>query len=185
MIVLNLAFIGLLGLRSWTGRGEATPVAPVLPSLAQAPRFDFTDSAGLNRTLASLQGRPWLVNFIYTRCPSQCPRMNQRLQSLSHELPADLGFLTVTCDPDHDTPDVLRAYSEEVRIPGRTWIFASADAKSVGDLADALLIGRSEKPELHSLRWVLIDGDGAVRGHYDSQDPEHLRRLVRDSGSLA
>lgn len=159
-------------------------MADTLPILAQAPTFSFTDHTGQAMTLASLQGRAWLVDFIYTRCPSQCPRMNERLQALSRELPAELGFLTVTCDPDHDTPEVLGEYARGVHAPGRTWIFASSSAGSVDGLADGLLIGRSEEPQQHSLRWVLIDKTGAVRGHYDSEDPEHLRRLVRDSKEI-
>lgn len=186
LIIVNFGFLVFLGLRSWGGHGaEATASAPLPPIIAQAPAFAFTDHTGQEMSLSSLRGRAWLVDFIYTRCPSQCPRMNERLQALAHQLPAGLGFLSVTCDPTHDTPEVLRDYASRLSIPGRTWLFASADAAAVDLLADGLLIGRSDTPEAHSLRWVLIDRDGAIRGHYDSEDPEHLRRLVRDAGSLS
>lgn len=187
LLIVNLAFLVLLGLRVWTGRqtAEATAFAPRPSPLAQAPAFSFVDQTGARRTLASLQGRAWLVEFIYTRCPSQCPRMHERLQVLSRELPADLGFLSVTCDPAHDTPMILRDYARSLDARGRTWLLAAADQPAVDRLADGLLIGRSETPEMHSLRWVLIDRNGAVRGQYDSEDAEHLRRLVRDARRFA
>jgi uncharacterized membrane protein YozB (DUF420 family) len=109
---------------------------------------------------------------------------------LQREMPADTLFLSVTVDPDYDTPAVLRRYAE--RHGARAgWLFVTGDPSAVRRLAGrgfALAAAEGDSDAdgdegafIHSSKIVLLDRAAAVRGYYDSDEPAALRRLVRDA----
>ncbi|MCG3176014.1 MAG: hypothetical protein MOGMAGMI_00952 [Candidatus Omnitrophica bacterium] len=185
-LAANLLLIVLLMARAWRGGSEPPAVAGPAPAIMKAvtPALSFTDQFGRSSDLSQLRGRPWLVQFMYTRCPSQCPQMNQRLTALSRSLPTSIGFLSVSSDPAHDTPETLAAYAEQWDVADRTWLFARADSVAVSELAGQLLLPGVDKPEMHSLRWTLLDERGVVVGSYDSEDPSHIKRLLKDAEAI-
>jgi protein SCO1/2 len=102
--------------------GEADPGIP-RPSNAVAvgeavPEFELTDQQGLAVRLASLRGKIVAVNFIYTRCPlpDVCPRLSAGFATLQRkfrkQMGNDLVLLSITIDPQHDTPEALREYAK-------------------------------------------------------------------------
>jgi protein SCO1/2 len=159
------------------------------PVLGQVPAFSLTNRDGRAVGLADLAGAPWVADFIFTRCPASCPVMTARMARLNRELPADLGvrMVSITVDPDHDTPQVLRKYAASFQAPDR-WLFLTGNKEALFRLSkEGFKLGvevntrtESIEPILHSTRFVLVDGLGRIRGYYDGFDEESMAKLKQD-----
>src|SRR5882762_30984 len=92
-------------------RGE-----PGLSKIGPAPEFTLTDQDGKRIALKELRGKVLAITFIYSSCADTCPLLTARMAGLQDRLGADFGprvyFVSVTVDPEHDTPGVLKRYAE-------------------------------------------------------------------------
>jgi protein SCO1/2 len=164
------------------------PAPPVLGRLAP---FALTDQQGRPVSLASLGGEPWIASFVFTRCGGVCPRIVERLQTLAAQLPPGFRRVSVTVDPEYDTPEVLSAYAAARGIRDPRWLLLTGEPAAVRKLVldgFMLAVGESTDPSepiLHSSRLVLVDGAGAIRGYYESEDAEAMAKLARDARFLA
>jgi protein SCO1/2 len=163
------------------------------PVLGQVPDFTLTNRDGRTVRRSDLAGSPWIADFIFTRCPASCPMMTARLSRLERGLPPDLGvrFVSFTVDPEHDTPEVLQKYAASFKVPDR-WLFLTGDKDQLYRLSkEGFKLGVEINPQpntlepiLHSTRFVLVDGEGRIRGYYDGFDEESMGRLERDLGAV-
>jgi cytochrome oxidase Cu insertion factor (SCO1/SenC/PrrC family) len=190
-VALSLA--GALGIM--VGKMSLRPESS-LPSLGQLPPFSLTERSGKQVTLQDLRGRPWIVQFVFTRCPGPCLTLAQNFKTFHDRLPndSDLGFLTLTVDPIHDHPSALTAYAEKLGAKADRWWFLTGEKVPLYDL---ILKGfklsvqeniGSDVPLqdmfIHSTRIVLIDPNGAIRGYYDGLDEGSYDQILRDLKSL-
>ncbi|MBW3672307.1 MAG: SCO family protein, partial [Acidobacteria bacterium] len=103
----------------------------------------------------------------------------------------DVRFVSISVDPEWDTAAVLREYREGVTRDPR-WIFLTGTRDEVRDLSVGGFFLAAEPPEegdeggpiIHSSKFVLVDQRGAIRGYYDSLDPEMMRSLQKDAKRL-
>lgn len=166
-----------------------------LPVLRELPDFALTavtvDGASpLGRR--DLLGRAWIADFVYTRCAGPCPMLTASMAGLQKRVPASVGLLSFTVDPDHDSPEVLTAYARRFSADPRRWSFVTGDRPALARLFREgfqlpVVADPSAPPGLtvtHSTRFVLIDSAARVRGYYDGEDPAALDRLARDAGRL-
>lgn len=191
-------------LLAWTLLAAATAVALALlarerlreppPVVATLPHFELTERDGATVTLRELAGRPWVADFVFTRCRVVCPHLTGKMAELRRRLPAGsrVASVSISVDPEHDTPEVLRAYAERQGISGRDWLFLTGGRDAVrGLVRDGFLLAVEDAPEnvampiLHSSRFALVDGAGRIRGYYSplEQDSE-LDRLLADAAAL-
>lgn len=185
--VVLAAIVALPLLHQWLG-----PRAQPLPILGTVPDFHFQDQTGAPFGPETLRGKPWVADFVFTRCPTVCPLMTERLAALLPRLGQRVHLVSVSVDPDFDTPRRLRDFAEEHGATSSRWHFLTGDSAAVqravtegfkislaheGPDADFLSI-------VHGVHLVLVDKDGHIRGYYDSGDPEALERLVRDVHGL-
>lgn len=166
------------------------------------PPFAFETAQGAPLTDETLRGTPWVANFLFTSCPTACPPLARATAALQQRLQAwrpDGGprIISFTVDPVTDTPEVLRTYGRRYGANPAIWTFARADyaateALVTGGFLQPLL--RSDRPPgapavavadkptpfdtAHSLRFVLIDGQGRMRAFY-GREPADLERLDR------
>ena len=171
----------------------AGPSGPAtLPVLWAVPAFDFVDQDGHRFTERELHGRVWIADYIYTTCTSACPILTAHMRMLQRKLDGhEVGFISFSVDPEHDTPVALKAYAARWHGDESRWRLLST--KGQGQLhafANAMQteITRSASPDdplMHSERFVLIDDAGKVRGRYDSTSPEELQQLAVDAAALA
>ena len=166
------------------------------PVLGQVPPFSLTERSGRTVARDDLAGRPWIADFIFTRCAASCPAMTARMARLRRELPeGSARFVSFTVDPAHDTPEALARYAASFGA-GLDWLFltgSEADLhrlsrdgfKLAVDAAPPPGTATPEEPILHSTRFVLVDGRGRIRGYYDGFDEESMAKLRRDLGALA
>ncbi len=194
-VVILAAFaaltLALVGTMLWFARGA---VRPPLPVLSEVPDFALIDRDGSTVTLADLEGVPWIADFIFTRCIAICPRMTWQLKELRASLPEDVGVVSISVDPEHDTPEVLAEYAERHGVDA-DWHFLTGDLATIDSLTREsflLPLDRSPDPEvmtspdpiLHSNRFVLVDSEARIRGYYNAFDAEDLERLASDVKGL-
>ena len=185
--LLVLALVAVAGAAVWQILNRPAPP----PVLGEVPDFALTNRDGRTVHRADLAGQPWLADFVFTRCAASCPMMTARLARLGKELPAgeQVRRVSFTVDPVHDTPEVLARYAATFHAPA-DWLFLTGSEPDLHRLSRAgfkLAIdvpkgdaGSAVEPILHSTRFVLVDGEGRIRGYYDGEDGEAMGRLVRD-----
>jgi protein SCO1/2 len=137
------------------------------------PDRTLIDQAGMTRTMGMLRGHRVALTFIYTRCPLPdfCPLMDrqfkevQQIVSMTPEL-ADVRLVTMTLDPDFDTPDVLARHAKTLGADTRNWHFLTGDREEVLSFAKRFGIvtepGDASAPVVHNLRTAVIDPEGRL-----------------------
>ena len=188
-----LAVIGVIALATLDHRlRRGQP--EVLPIYSSVPDFTFTNRDGRAVGRADLAGEPWVVDLVFTRCTLICPALSLRMHQLDRELPAGVHLVSFSIDPDYDTPERLQAYAAAHEASDR-WLFLSGDADAIRHLArDGLklavdVVPASESPGpgeaiIHSDRFVLVDGQGRIRGYYDPLEKGDLEKIERAVASL-
>jgi protein SCO1/2 len=170
---------------------QSRRTASRLERLAPAPQFQFTAQDGTTVSNADLKGKVWVANFIFTRCAGPCPVMTSRMAELNQALSGktkDVELVSITVDPEYDTPQVLNEYGERVGASPERWKFLTGpkdqlDATVMKGFLQALSREPSGMP-IHSTRFVLVDRDGWMRGFLDGNDPELPQKLLMDIGDL-
>ena len=112
---------------------QAATEAPLemrLPVIGPAPDFDLTSQDGKRVTLADLRGKVVAVTFIFTMCPDICPMLTSNMAQVQEMLGADFGksvaFVSITIDPENDTPEVLKDYAEAFGADPEGWSLSDA-----------------------------------------------------------
>jgi cytochrome oxidase Cu insertion factor (SCO1/SenC/PrrC family) len=173
----------------WTSKNRITR----LPMLGTVPEFALVESGGQPLRSAELQGKIWIASFIFTRCAGTCPIMTSRMARLQERLPVrdDVRLVSVSVDPDHDTPSALAKYATQFHADRNHWLFLTGDKKEIRRLATDVFHlamedfgGTTEEPILHSTKAVLVDRNAAIRGYYDSTDVAAMEKLARDVEKL-
>jgi protein SCO1/2 len=148
------------------------------------PDFSFTDQGGKRISLKQYRGQVLLVTFIYTRCPFPdfCPRVSGNFAEIYRQLGtnpalASTRLLSVSFDPEHDTPKVLRdygfsvAHTHEPALFSR-WEFAAPPAADLPRISDFFAL--TIKPEggmiTHNLSTAVIGPDGRIVKWYHGSD---------------
>ncbi len=170
-------------------RSERTSRNP-LPLLWSVPDFRFTTQEGKILTRADLLGKVWIADFLFTRCLGPCPAMTSKMAEISRELTKgnDVRLVSVSIDPEHDTPTVLTEYATRFQADPQRWIFLTGPKKEIETfttqgMLQALATDSTGIPT-HSTRFLVIDRDGEVRKIRDLDEPELVQKLLIDMGGL-
>ena len=195
-LVLVLLFVGyglFLINRSGSGGSGAPSTAP-LPVLRTISSMDLVDQEGKPVNLQTFRGQPWFANIIFTRCPGPCARMTQKMRQLQEALPAEASevqMVSLTTDPDFDTPEVLSQYARKFQADTQTWKFLTGTKEEIVRVStqEWLLVmlekGEAERESpndifLHSTLTVLMDGLGRIRGTYEILEEGQLEEALAD-----
>jgi len=166
-------------------------VSSRLEKYAPAPEFQFTAQDGKTVSTADLKGKVWVANFIFTRCAGPCPAMTSRMSEVNQALARkvkDVELITITVDPEHDTPEVLKEYAERAGADPAKWKFLTGPKDQIEQvITKGFLQALDKEPSgmpVHSTRFVLVDRDGWMRGFQDGNDPEVVQKLLMDIGDI-
>lgn len=177
----------VVGFMAWR-KSERRAIEP-LPVLHEVPDFSLTDQNGETITKADLRGKIWIADFFFSRCQGPCPQLGARMAELQKALARahGVGLVSFSVDPAHDTPEVLKDYAARFGAePGR-WEFLTGDPAQVRRIVkEGFLQPLEEKPDqpLHGTMFLLVDGQGMVRGIYSLDDPELLQKILNGAGNL-
>lgn len=184
-----LAFLVALGI--WQ---RNRPPAVTLDVYGEVPEFAFVNERGEPVTKRTYLGTIWVVDFIFTRCGGQCPRMTRSMAELQAWLNAqkidDVLMFSLSVDPQHDTTATLQDYALRYNYDPWRWSFGTGDTAAIYRFVrDGFKLGLEEAPPpgtapenepiIHSSKFVLVDRRGRIRGYFDGLDPEEMAQLRR------
>jgi protein SCO1 len=161
------------------------PQEPPLPKIARAPQFTLTSQDGAEVSLADFRGKVVAVTFIYTLCSSTCPVLTPMMSLVQDRVGADFGkriaFISITVDPERDTPDVLKLYAQSFGADLRGWAFLTGSAENIREVTRryGVFAAKTADGDVdHSFLTSLIDPHGILRVQYIGVrfDPEEFRR---------
>ncbi len=153
------------------------------PVLGQISDFALVAEDGKPFTEKNMAGKIWVADFIFTTCAGPCPLMTQKMSDLAGQIPStpELHFVSVSVNPDYDTPEILKKYGEKYKADFSRWHFLTGRMQDIHRLATAeFKLGSVDNPVFHSDRFVLVDSSLRIRGYYDVQDPEGFEKLKID-----
>lgn len=152
-----------------------------LPVFGQVADFTLTNQDNQATTLADLSNHVWVADIIFTRCAGPCPRMTGQMKSLQDALTPDKNarLVTLTTDPDHDTPGMMKHYGERFGADFTRWFFLTGSKAEIAGLGgDSLkLSAMPVKPAdrksdsdlfIHSTIFVVVDKRAQLRAVFET-----------------
>ncbi len=183
-IWLGFSFVsGLLGLALLISmlqinRSRHLQLLPVIGSVAD---FALTNQDGQLATLADFTNHVWVADIVFTRCAGPCPRMTGQMKSLQNLLPAESSakLVTLTTDPEFDSPAVLKKYGDRFGADSNRWTFLTGTKDGIAALAaGSLKLGSVPvKPAerlndvdlfIHTTIFMVVDKHARLRGSFET-----------------
>jgi cytochrome oxidase Cu insertion factor (SCO1/SenC/PrrC family) len=166
-----------------------------LKQYGAVPDFKLTERSGIDVNLGQLYGKIWIADFIYTTCTDTCPLQTAAMSKLQKQFAgrSNVQFVSISVDPERDTPQVLGTYADKHEADRQRWYFLTGQRDQVIKLIrDGFHLSVAALPDSaegngmipHSPRFVLIDQRAQIRGYYDSREMEGLARLRNDIETL-
>lgn len=171
-------------------------------SIGKAPQFNLINQNNLKINNDAYKGKVFVLEFFFTTCPSICPKMNQSMLSIENKFfgNPNFGIVSITIDPDHDTPEILKSHAELLGVKSSNWNFLTGNKDVIMNLANkgfnlyaasnAKVSGGFE----HSGLFALIDKKGIIRSrkdefgnpilYYDGLDKKGVRDIQQDIAIL-
>jgi len=161
-------------------------------SIHYVPKFQFIDQEGKLRTEKDIRDKVTIVDYIFTRCATICPKMSSQMERVqaSFKGNADVVILSHTVDPDHDTASVLKQYATLHNAVYGQWFFLTGKKEALyKQAADGYRIVAKEEatgPDafVHSDKMVLVDRKGRIRGFYSGTDSSKVDTLILETKIL-
>ena len=192
LVVLMLAVVPAVIVPPLMCRHQQAPIE----DLGVLPAFALTDETGTPATEAALRGHITIVNFIFTRCTTICPAFSMKMEHVQEQT-ADLGdqvkLLSISVDPQYDTPDRLRDYAARFHAEPRRWHFLTGPIDAIRAVVEQGLLTAmvnngvtpSGTPDIaHGQHFILLDENLHLRGAYDSNDVTRIDQMVRNARRL-
>lgn len=161
-----------------------------LPHLFKLPNFQLINQDGEKYSSTDLQGKVYFASFVFTSCAMSCPKTLAALSSFQtrlSKLPQELRMVTITVDPETDTPERLKMKSVEFKADHSRWVFLTGSLKEIEDLVmngyklamSKMINNLGDTIDVaHSDKFVLVDKNGWVRGLYGRESNEELDSLL-------
>ena len=187
---LILAIIGLAVLLFGIFTGitfKAELTRPRLPVLGQVRPFTLIDAEGQGFHSDQLANKVWVANFFFTTCANICPIMSRNMASLSRSFDQirDIRFVSVSVNPEQDSPEALKSYAQKLRKGKDNWFFLTGTRQEITDVAvNNFKLGDIHEPIFHSSYFALVDKGGMIRGYYDGTNLTDINRLFKDIAVL-
>lgn len=169
-----------------------------LVTIGPAPGFSLTDQQGKTITAANYKGKVYVLEFFFSTCPSICPIMNRNMIDIQNKFfgNPNFGIVSITINPEHDTPAVLLEHAKELGVKSSNWHFLTGDKSYIFDLSNKgfnLYAGQNPKIQggfEHSGLFALIDKKGNIRCrkdqygnpilYYDGLTKEGVKNIQKD-----
>jgi protein SCO1/2 len=158
--------------------------------------FKFTNELGHPVSLSDFRGQAIALTFFFTRCPIPefCPRLSRNFQQVQRKLkamenaPVNWRLLSVTFDPSHDTPEVLKAYAENYGYDAEHWSFLTGPKDKIAELARACDVTFDPDNGLfnHNFRTLIIDASNHLQMVFPTSgdiSESMVRELIKAAGA--
>ena len=173
-----------------------------LVKIGPVPKFELLNQDNLKISNETYKGKVYVLEFFFSTCPSICPKMNQSMLQIEKTFfgNPNFGIVSITIDPEHDTPAVLKAHREFLGVKSSNWNFLTGDKTYIFDLSNKgfnLYAGQNNKAQggfEHSGLFALIDKKGNIRCrkdefgnpilYYDGLEKKGVRDIQQDIAIL-
>lgn len=159
--------------------------------------FQLTERSGRTVSDADLADRVWIASFIFTRCPASCPRISTVMKGLQSKFAgSNVQLVSLSVDPDHDTPAVLTDYATRFGADRDRWWFLTGPKDALYRLIlEQFHLGIAESSDedqkagaeavSHSAKLALVAPGNTVVGYYDADEPHDVKALSARASQLA
>lgn len=160
--------------------------------IGEVPAFTLVDQDGDRFTREQLieEDKTWIVGFVFTRCTTTCPAVSRAMLMVQEQIARSrledhVELVSISVDPEYDTPEVLEAYADAIGADRSNWRFVTGEREAIEDfVVDGfkLAVGEPGRDDAgvfdiaHSVKLALVDRFGNIRGYY-SIDDEGLAEL--------
>lgn len=169
-----------------------------LIKIGPAPKFELVNQDNVKISNEDYKGKVYVLEFFFTTCPSICPKMNASMLDIEQGFfgNPNFGIVSISIDPVHDTPAVLKAHAKFLGVKSSSWNFLTGDKEYIYNLANKgfnLYAGENSKVNggfEHSGLFALIDKNGDIRCrkddfgnpilYYDGLDKKGVRDIQQD-----
>jgi protein SCO1 len=172
---------------------ETSPLEQGAPrKLVRLPIKDFSliDQEGKRFRMADLKGKLVLLTFIYTSCPDVCPlitfSMRRVQESLSEKELRKVHFVSVTTDPEIDSPEILKSYARRYDINFSNWSLLTGDLKALAPVWKTFGVRVERKSRglvNHTTLTALVDVEGVMRVAYYGASPD-AKKILQDMRAM-
>ncbi|RWC50575.1 MAG: SCO family protein [Mesorhizobium sp.] len=163
----------VLALMAGPAHAHDAPHDERLPTIGQAPDFTLLSQDNVRVSLHDFRGKVVAVSFIYTYCTDVCPMLTAHMASVQEKLGSAFGpqiaFVSITVDPERDTPDVLKEYAQNFGADLKGWSFLTGDPAVVHEVGRkyGVIAKKAANGEVdHTLLTSLVDPNGILRVQY-------------------
>jgi protein SCO1/2 len=184
-LILALVMLASLMLMHSHDVGHHISQAQQLPEIAPAPEFTLTSQDGAPVALADFRGKVVAVTFIFTMCTATCPVLTPMMSFVQDHLGSNFGakiaFVSITVDPERDTPQVLKEYAQAFGANLAGWSFLTGAPAAIQDVTRryGVYASKAENGDVdHTFLTSIVDARGILRVQYLGVrfDPEEFRR---------
>lgn len=173
-----------------------------LIKIGPAPKFELINQDNKKITNETYKGKVYVLEFFFSTCPTICPKMNESMLLIEKKFfgNPNFGIVSITIDPEHDNPQVLKDHAKLLGVKSLNWNFLTGDKAYIFNLANKgfnLYAGENKKVAggfEHSGLFALIDKNGNIRCrndefgnpilYYDGLDKKGVRNIQQDINIL-
>lgn len=159
---------------------EPDPDYQMLPADAKSDwmtGFTLTERGGKNVRWDDLEGKVTITNFFFSSCPATCLQQSQKVgEILGSYKGREVVAVSITCDPDIDTPERLGEYADKLRADRKQWLFLTGDLTYIRRVAGELFSVALDK-QTHTERLIVGDKWGNVRGTFLWNKHDEITKL--------
>ena len=147
--------------------------------------FEFTERSGRTIKSEDLRGQPYIACFFFTTCPGTCTRQSNQMQLLQSKFKGKpIKLVSISVDPEIDTPEVLTAYAEKYQANKDRWLFLTGPIETIIRVGvEKFFLGRVEKRG-HPDQFCLVNAEGDLVGSYVWLDQEERELLIAHANEL-
>jgi protein SCO1/2 len=189
-VVMGVVAIGATRRSETAGRSFSTsqPAPANTPSKEVSSEwltaYELTERSGRKFRSDELKGKVHVVNFFFAKCPTVCRMQTSAVQALQNEFgPQGVVFVSITCDPENDTPVALAQYANEFHADPEQWLFLTGDLPYLRRVGAEVYFLPVDK-QTHSESLLVLDRTGKVRGRFSWKDAAELAKLKQTMSEL-
>jgi len=186
LVLLPLLLVLLAGCDRESGsaavrppKGMPLPAPERMAPGEPAKAFTLVGTDGEAFDSKSLEGKVWIGSVFFANCPGPCFRENQSISEILRELDdPSLVAVSLTCDPENDTPEALRRYADRFEADPARWKFLTGDMAVIKEVANKTFLLPAEVG-IHSERGVVFDRQGRLRGSFHLLQADRVREMKK------
>lgn len=147
-------------------------------------QFELTERSGKLVSSQQLKGQPYVLSFFFTTCPTICTRQNEKIAQLQKKFKGQpIKFVSITCDPEVDIPQVMKIYADNFKADPEQWLFLTGDLEYLRRVGSEMFFLPVDR-RFHAEKLLLIDADGEIYGGYDWNVEEQFKNLQTDMQAM-